>query len=460
MKKQIGIKVFVIAYLIIMLIPAVFTFLNAGKESVNTENRVLAEFPSIKNEDGLNTAFFLELDDWIKDHIGLRSQMVKANTFINTNIYGNSPEESIILGNNGWLYYSDTVKDYINEPTISDKNAENVAITIKMMQDYVENEGGSFVFTIAPNKNSLYGDNMPYYYTKLNSDGNMELIEKYVTEKGVNYADIRDAFEEKYKENGEVLYQTTDSHWNYKGALLGYETIMNGLGLENTEFADVSFTAKPDWDGDLASMLYSDGAVKDIQLYPDHEFTYDITSHDKAVDALRITTHKEGADNKALIFRDSFFNTLQIYFADSFGDVLFTRAYPYNMTLMEDSNIVIFEIVERNLPNLAKKAPIMKAPMVVLNNEVADFDNSASGIIVVMDENGNVSFPTFSIYAEESNGMMHYYGTVDEDYAGTIYYLNGDKNGDGVVAYKAFPIFEQELLDSEELQDNGFSLYL
>lgn len=460
MKKEsnsnLFVKIFVIAYIAILMIPAIVTFTSFGKDTVNTENRTLAAFPVIKTEEGINTNYFVELNDWISDHIGLRSFMVKANTFINTKIFNNSPEESIILGKNGWLYYEDTVKDYINTPTISEKDAENVAITLSLLQESVNARGALFVFTIAPNKSTLYSENMPYYFAKNDAAGNMELIENAVREKNVNYADIRNAFINDYANSGEVLYQKQDSHWNYKGALLGYHTILDSLGIEDKVFSNTQFESRQDWDSDLAGMLYSDAAVADTQLYPVHDFTYERTSRDKAVDAIRISTVQESGQHNALIFRDSFFNTLQIYFAESFNNVIFSRAYPYNLELMNEvgengADVVILEIVERNLPNLAKKAPIMEAP-------IFDVKLPPAGVLkeneIFIYKDGMVSYVPNTMYSVEYNGFTHYYGTIDTEYEGMICYFSDGK------VYKVCPIYEQELLESEELRDNGFSFYL
>lgn len=455
MKTKLSIKIFVIAYIAILMLPAIFTFAAKGKEEVNTENRTLAVMPQIKTEEGkFNTDYFTELDSWLSDHIGLRNEMVKANTCINTNIFGNSPEDSIILGNNGWLYYEDTVKDFINSPTFSEKNAKNAAITIRMMQDYVESKGGKFVFTVAPNKNTLYGDNMPYYFIQGKQAGNLELIENAVKEEAVNYADIRTAFINEYEKTGEILYQTTDSHWNYKGALLGYHTIMNGLDIDDEIFSDITFTARDDWEGDLAKMLYSSSAKPDTQLYADYDFVYEYTSRDKAVDSLRLSTSSSKGKNNALIFRDSFFNTLQVYFAEGFANVMFSRAYPYNLNLIDEveANVVVLEIVERNLPNLVKKAPLMEAP--VLDVRLPDKEGVLKENEVFIYKDFTARYVKNTMYSEESNGYTHYYGTIDEDYSGIICFYRDGK------VYQAFPIYEQELLGSEELQDNGFSLYV
>ena len=55
-----------------------------------------------------------------------------------------------------------------------------------------------------------------------------------------------------------------------------------------------------------------------------------------------------------LIFRDSFFNAQVQFFSESFAYVQYQRGVPYDFSLAESLNadIVILEIVERNIPKL------------------------------------------------------------------------------------------------------------
>lgn len=460
--KKLVTPIFVIAYFLVLMTPAVFMFVKASQE--NTENRKLAEFPAIKTEESINTRFFSELDEYIKDHIGLRLEMVRANTFIHTGIFADSPEESIVVGDNGWLFYQDTVKDYMDIPTVSERNAENAGKTILMMQQYVQSKGGNFTVTIAPNKSTLYPENMPYYYKEGSGKGNLELISEAFIANGVNYTDLVKSF----KAQDEVLYQTADSHWNYKGAWLAYNTILKNLG-KLPIFDDLSFEQREDWPSDLGVMLYSTSAKPGMQLYPNTEFTYEITSHEKEVDSIKLTTYSENGSGNIVVYRDSFYNTMQIYFAESYENAIFSRAYPYNLGLMDEiaADTVVLEIVERNLPNLCKKAPVMEGPVakVDIANKIAtnittevikteENDETNKEIAVFICKDGELYNVSATAYERSNSGFTHLYGYYDSDYIGDVYV---EYKG---TLYQAFPIYEMELLEAEELMDNGFSLYI
>ncbi len=438
--KKISI-IFVILYVALLAVPAVTIPL--FKADATAENRELSEFPKVKAEDGgFNKDYTDQLDVWIQEHIGFRQILVDANSRWQSALFGHSSEESIIVGADGWLYYADTAYDYLNIATISERNANNIGRTLQMVQDYTKEHGAAFCVTLIPNKNTLYGEAMPYYYIPTDSEGNLELVTGAMERYGVSYADMVKAFGEEDK----VLYQTQDSHWTYEGALLGYRTIMDAMQVEYDAFSEMGFVERRDWDADLSRMLYADGAAKDVQLYPDYTFGYEIVSRETNVDAITLRTEHSDGNGNLVMFRDSFCNTMQVFFAEDAAAAVFSRAYPFPVNYVEryEADRCVIEIVERNIPNLAAKAPIMPAPE-------AQLDVSAKGM----------SGDAVTMFGRDHGSYVHVFGTVDEKYLGEEYEVYVLCNtGADVVAYAAFPIHEQELLGAENLGDNGFSVYL
>lgn len=73
-----------------------------------------------------------------QDHFGFRQQLVTANALINGKIFGVSTADGVIQGKNGWLYYKDSLSDYLGTEPMSERALFNVAHTLSMMQDYTE----------------------------------------------------------------------------------------------------------------------------------------------------------------------------------------------------------------------------------------------------------------------------------------------------------------------------------
>ncbi len=432
--------VFIILYIALLAAPAVAIPFFAGQTTA--ENRELATFPKFREDGAWNMDYTSDLDAWIGDHIGFRQQLVSAGSKWQAELFGHSSEDSIIVGSDGWLYYAETAYDYLNIATLSKRNANNIGRTLQMMQEYVESQGAAFTVALIPNKNTVYGENMPYYYIPLDSDGNLELVTAAMQKYGVTYSDMEQAIAASKQE----LYQAQDSHWTYEGALLGYRAILSSLGAEHLTFEGLEFEERTDWAADLAGMLYGDGAKPAPQKYPRLDFTYDIVSRETKVDAITLLTEREGGNGNLVMFRDSFCNTMQVFFAENAAQAVFSRAYPYPLYYVERYNAdqCVIEIVERNIPNLGAKAPILPAP-------VAELSVSAKGM----------KKDAVDAFARDYSGYLHVFGTLEEQYLGDeyeVYVLCND--GARTTAYEAFPVYERELLGAEELGDNGFSVYL
>lgn len=433
--------IFIGLFVLLLSLPAISMpfFRNAE----NTEKRELAAFPKWQLEDGSwNSNYTKELDQYVMEHIGFRSALVQANAFVYSKIYQQSSESKIILGKENWLFYGETKEDYLNIPTITERNANNAARTMLLLQQYAKERGAEWVVAIVPNKSSLYGEYMPGQYKPLPQSGNLELLQEAFARYGVNYADVQEAF----LAEEEVLYQSLDSHWNYKGASLGYETILRAVSFPHKDFQEIAYEAAYDWEADLAQMLYSTGAAPDRQLYPVVDFTYEITSHETAPDALRLETYCPAGQGNVVFYRDSFLNTMHVFVAESFETALFSRAYPYKADLIDqqEADVAVLEIVERNCENLVSRAPVMPAPSVTLTLNAHQMSGQG-----------------YSMYRRTSGDYMHLFGEVPDAILGPAYraYLLV-KTGEVYTSYEAFPIFEKELLGDAQLQDNGYSLYV
>ncbi len=436
LKKKISIT-YITIYIVLCLLPLAFMW--TTKDTSDTEKRELSSFPAFVKEGKINSAFSTEFDTWISEHMGFRSLLVNAQSGLKSAIFKESSEDSIVLGKNGWLFYAQTIDDYCNIATVSDRGINSIAISIKMMQDYCNEQNIDFVFTVAPNKNTLYGDNMPARYLKLDAKGNLELLTEALAAQKVNYADLVAAFSAENK----VLYQERDSHWTYEGGMLMYRTLVQKLKVQKNLFEGLSYTAKNDWDADLVNMIYPNAKDDDLQLYPNLDYTYETKREVTNDEALTINAFNNNAEQNLLMFRDSFGNTTWRYFAEVFATSEFSRAIPYRLNSVSrlKANVVILEIVERNIPNLAMRTPVMQA------KETASLEAKNAG--------------SASVTVTEAYGMQLVNGIISGVDLGDWYkpvvkcLVNGEEK-----CFEAFPIFDQPEKTSAELCDTGFSCYL
>ncbi|MBR1866177.1 MAG: hypothetical protein IJ801_06690 [Lachnospiraceae bacterium] len=358
--KKMGSVLYIVLCLLISMLPLIG--MSVAATHTTTENRRLAEKPVLTKNGGWNKNYFQEWGAWFEDHFALRTAYVTADSVILSRIFGISGMKTVIVGSEGWLYYASTLGDYTGSTTLSQRGIWNVVHNLSVIEDRVEESGARFLFTVAPNKNSLYGEHMPYYYRrKCSSIKNMDLLTPALDEYKIPYANLFTEFEKQK----EVLYLKRDSHWNGKGAVLTYNTLLDALQIDHDNFETVDSVRSKDEYGDLNRMLYP------MLIEPEWNYTYQIgtcyqyVTNTQSVEDVWIETENVTAEGSLLMFRDSFGNTLLPLLADTFKNAYFSKSVPYRMEeylQLYHPDYVIVEKVERNVDDFAVDPPIMKGP--------------------------------------------------------------------------------------------------
>ncbi len=434
-------KIANVFYIVICLslCAAPFVGMTVASTHTSTENREMAQFPQWSEDGQWNQEYFQDLGEYFNDHFAFRSQLVMADSVIQSKLFGVSNMDTVIVGEEGWLYYSSTLPDYLGRNGMSQRAIFNAANNLSLMKRFVEARGSKFLLTIAPNKNSLYGENMPYYNElKVSSEKNIEKLEQELKNMQIPYADLYVAFSEQ----NEILYLKKDSHWNEKGAVLAYNTILDGLEYEHETYETVENIRTKTEYGDLNQMMYPLPFEPEWNYSYDKELVYTYVTDTQSVEEPWIETVNEAGMESMLMFRDSFGNTLLPYMANAFSKAYFSKSVPYKleeyMTAYSPEYVVV-EKVERNLADFAKEPPVMAGLVVDVNVPEQLIETQTT-----------VEFKT----AEADVDYWEVTGIVDEDYIqrdSRVYVVI--LTGEEVLCYEAFTVTEDDV-------DNGYKLYI
>ena len=404
------------------------------KEEASSENRTLSAFPALKTEEGLNVNWLSDAGDYFQDHFAFRNELVTANALVNGKIFQVSTASGVIQGTDGWLYYKDSLDDYLGINQLSDRGLFNVAHTLSMMQKNFTARGKKFLFTVAPNKNSLYGEHMPYYDSlKVTEVNNLARLTPILEKERVNYTDLKSLFEAQ----DEVLYHERDSHWNNKGAALAADAIMTDLVKMHDSYKDEAYEVRADHIGDLDKMLYPKALTPEDEVYYDKTTTFAYVGEVESNFDPKITTVNPVKEGSLVMYRDSFGNTLLPFFADAYANAYFSRGVPYQLSDVDTQNAdtVVVERAERFLPEMAKNPPVLEGSLTLLDKEEDE---------VAADGAENLTMRRQELFFQIT-------GKIDPQYLdwdSKIYLrINGQ------MVYEAFP-------RSEEGSDTAFTLYL
>ena len=357
MNKTVINRILIVLFLLICLIPSLGMLVFGESEA--SANEVLAKFPSFLDKSGKpDSAYLTKISDWASDRFAFRQEMITAWSGLNSTLFGTSVEDKVIIGKTGWLYYSETLNDYTGAG-LEEAKLEAVARNLSLMQEYSESKGAKFLFTIAPNKNSIYPGHMPDYIPHGYAEGNAERLEPFIHKYDVKYADLFSALSEK----DEILYFKTDSHWDSKGAALAADVILTGLGRESSFYPSV-FIDGEEHTGDLYEMLFPAGKFTETDRKYAPGFSYTTAKDPNGGNAVNIESSAEEGTGSLICWRDSFGVSLYPYLAESFHDARFSRSVTYDLIRLEqeETDAVVIELVERNIGYLLEYMPLYLAP--------------------------------------------------------------------------------------------------
>lgn len=423
-------KIFIAVFFLALLFP--FASMLFYKTDMSVEKRHAQAFPELVEDGELNKDFFQELTDYMSDQFAFRQELATLDAKLKKGLFQVSNNEQVIVGTDGWLFFSETMDDYLKRNTMGEREVHNCAKTLALLQEGVEAQGANFVFTVAPNKNELYKEHMPSRLRPEKDVGNLDLLTKELEQQGVPYVDLRKALAKEEKE----LYHKLDTHWNNEGAAIACDSLLTSLGKEHYDYQEEPYQIVRNFPGDLQAMLMPKAKSLDENVAYHHEAMFSYVGEVESTADMGIETQCSQKEGSLLVFRDSFGNALLPFLADEYGLAYFTKEVPYNLDFLEEygADDVILEIAQRNIPTLMDGIPYVMAPPREFDGEVDEAESTTS-----------------SLFVEEFEDCYLFYGELDASLlaADSDIYLcfNGEE---ACYMFEAFPAVCEYLEDTVE----------
>lgn len=271
-----------------------------------------------------------------------RTKLIGFNSDLTSLLTGGTYMEStqVLLGKEDWLFYKTELDghplwDYMGINHFTDGELAAIAWNLTNMRDEFAKRGVDFYVTGLPNKEIIYEEYMPDTVARVDEVSRAEQLANYIWENtDLVYVYPKQALLDA-KEEGQLYYKT-DTHWNQKGAFVGFQELLKAAyGFDAEELNSVEFTATSD---DLAGDLAVIGGVAD-KYNIDTTYVFDAESADKA----------QYRDQVALVVGDSFSGFLSTIAKGYYREVhwIYTKDFKMSMLDEYDADVVIWESVER-----------------------------------------------------------------------------------------------------------------
>ncbi|MCQ2594092.1 MAG: hypothetical protein MJ196_02405 [Treponemataceae bacterium] len=350
--------IFLVLVAILILIP-LFRF---DYETVisQREKRELATRPEIR----LKKNLFNKLSLYFEDRIGLKYEFKEM--FEKLNLYyqmENNYTKIGFYGKRDWLFYNkdNLFNSYFRRNLFTDDQLCSYSRKVQNMQKWCESNNIQFIYFIAPNKNEIYEEFYPY--KRNNTKSLTEQIVERLEADGVTVIYPKDLILEAKKRERYSLYYERDTHWNKLGAYYGSISLVKKIKelLPSYDFPEISyeFTMKKIPGGDLENIIgTSKGKMTDydVKTYLCGKENNDIYIYEKNAGRDGVITRGSSKKPKLIMFRDSFTSALEPYLSPYFSYAEYNwcklQEKEKSYILEQYPDIVIFEVVERSVPNV------------------------------------------------------------------------------------------------------------
>ena len=346
-------RIFFIVFVLILFAPNFFRLLGV-KDFLAARQPVKSDAWLARVENFLQ--FPASFEKFYNGYFPMRERLIQLDYDIRLNILHEAVFSNVLVGKQGWLYLTDedNLDYYQHASPFSQDQLAHIQQKLDQANARLAAQGIEFIVVVSPNKESIYPEFLPDGIHQINLRSQMDQLVDFMDENGqTRIIDLRRLLLDA-KNSGQV-YNRTDTHWNEPGAYLVYRKILDSLGgrfptvkaYPPGDFALSNETLR----GDLSHMLPLTKLFveQSIAITPKFERKARMLQYDP--NGTTITEIADATLPKAVIFRDSFFNSLLPFFSEHFRRAVYVHSFEVNedLVLKEKPDVVILEIAERYL---------------------------------------------------------------------------------------------------------------
>lgn len=355
-------KYYIIVLFLMIFIPGiqVFTISDEQVEEIEQlEKRKLTEWTAFNP---VWKGMFNQIKDYVDDRFTFRLAISKLYTQLQIRLYGKSPNNRVVIGQDGWLFINEINScEYVKGLKLMDPAfLEAYRQTIVERAEWLALHGIKYYIAIPPLKHHIYAHKLPMKY--LQYEDTCQLLATY--EQLNQHPNITVIFleEELKKHNNEHIYYKTDTHWNLKGAYYAYTKIYDQLKtdgyIENPmiKYDDVTVDSNNSYEGDLNSFMqdhsffsYTYTTAKEVRGQKYEKVDLPQHLNIPGVEGEKVLYKNEQESTKVFIQRDSFTKSLIPFLRGHFNSMFcnWTHKFYPEMVLSYQPDIYLHIQFER-----------------------------------------------------------------------------------------------------------------
>lgn len=358
-------RIVAVAFFVILLLPALALVWTAGRTVTRFENRPMAPWPAA----ALSRDFPQAFERAFADRFGGRDELVVLHHAGKLALFGVSSLPNVLAAGSGWYYWlgedgKSLARHYRGSLAVPQSEIDGTVRELLRRRAWLASLGIAYVVMVVPDKFTIYPEHLPAWIRPAAGPSPHDrLTAAMAAHPELTFLDLRPALREAKAR--ELVYYKTDSHWNYNGAVVGYERLMAAVNkvLPGKVSAPVPAPRPPYtpgvdyYRGDLLHMLGRPPGVREDDIAPLGKVLGDAAGRcarraDKnEFPGFEFYVCDKPGLPRAVVLRDSMAIPLIPLLSENFARVVYagTRTLDRALIQREKPDIVIEEFVERSL---------------------------------------------------------------------------------------------------------------
>ena len=197
-----------------------------------------------------------QIDAYLSDHFGLRERMIRLHRDLTHPVFL-KVNTAILTGRSGRMFYQGN--EMVRQSAglvLRDVRVAQTARFIAEMRDRLARRGIRFLVAIPPNSSTIYQDDLPGWAQDKGKTTEYDLLLAKLKGYGVKTVDLRPPLM-ALRAKGEEAYLLYDAHWTPRGALAGFNAVVEADGRPDWRLDPAAVMGKPEKrkGGDVARIL-------------------------------------------------------------------------------------------------------------------------------------------------------------------------------------------------------------
>ena len=170
-----------------------------------------------------------EIDAYLNDRFGLRERMIRLHKDL-THPVLLKVNTAALIGRSGRMFYEGN--EMVRQSAglvMRDLRVAQTARLIVEMRDALAKRGARLLVAIPPNSSTIYQDELPAWAQNVGRKTEYDFLLEQLKGYGVKTVDLRPALK-ALRAEGEEAYLLYDAHWTPRGALAGFNAVVEADG--------------------------------------------------------------------------------------------------------------------------------------------------------------------------------------------------------------------------------------